>query len=121
VLLLLQGPVIAAVVFATGACCTGDHCHIAAHHHAAPKTEDAPMGCDHDAKHSASKARSCSMSCCDTTERSAVHSTVFVLLPVVELATTIPAHETVSSFAGRETAAVLLPLSPPPESQISLS
>ena len=79
------------------------------------------MDCDHDTNHSASKVHSCSMSCCDTIERSAVHSTVFVLVPVVELAAIIPTRETVSSFAGRETTAAFLPLSPPPESQIGLN
>src|SRR5262249_56435340 len=76
-LLLFQAPVIGAAMLASGVCCTGDHCPIAAHHHTSAKTEEAPMGCEH-GKNGASKLQKCSMSCCQTTH-SAVDDRVFVL------------------------------------------
>src|SRR5262245_33620554 len=70
-ILFFQAPLIRAVILATGACCTGDHCSIAAHHHSATKTEEVPMDCDHDTDHGVSNMRSCSISCCNSTEQSA--------------------------------------------------
>ena len=113
---LLQGPLMAGLIIASGGCCTGDHCPIAAHHHATAKTAEAPMDCDHKLNHSGAKVRSCSMSCCDSTEQSAVHSHVFLLSPVIELASANPLCEGVSAFAADATAAFFAPLSPPPKS-----
>jgi hypothetical protein len=113
---LLQAPLVAGLALASGACCTGDHCAVAAHHHAAAKTEEPPMDCDHNKDHGTSNVRSCSISCCNTTEQAAVHSNVFLLSPVIELASVSPRPETVSGFAARETAAPFAPLSPPPKS-----
>jgi hypothetical protein len=114
--LLLQSSVVSALAIASGVCCTGDHCPIAAHHHAAAKTEEAPMDCSHNMNHSGDNVRSCSMSCCNSTEQSAVHASVFVPAPLIELASLIPAPETVSTFDASETAAPFAPLSPPPKS-----
>jgi hypothetical protein len=113
---LLQAPLVAGLVLASGACCTGDHCPVAAHHHPAAKTEAPPMDCGHDKDQGTSNVRSCSISCCNTTEQAAVHSNLFLLSPAVELASASPRPETVSGFAARETAAPSAPLSPPPES-----
>jgi hypothetical protein len=113
---LLQAPLVAGLVLAAGACCTGDHCPVAAHHHPAAKTEAPPMDCGHDKDQGTSNVRSCSISCCNTTEQAAVHSNLFLLSPAVELASASPRPETVSGFAAREIAAPSAPLSPPPES-----
>lgn len=110
----------AGLLIASGACCTGDHCPIAAHHHAAAKTEEAPMDCDHDTNHSDGRVRSCTMSCCNTTEQAAIHSNVFMLSPVSELASVNPLSETVAVFVAAETATPFAPLSPPPKSLYSL-
>ena len=114
--LLLQSPVVSALVIASGVCCASDHCPIAAHHHAAAKTEEAPMDCDHNMTHSGHKVRSCSMSCCNTAEQSAVHASVFVPAPLIELASVNPVPETISTFDANETAVSFAPLSPPPKS-----
>jgi hypothetical protein len=113
---LLEAPLVAGLVLASGACCTGDHCPVAAHHHAPAKSEEPPMDCDHNMDHGTSNVRSCSMSCCNTTDQAAIHSNVFLLSPVIELAPVSPLPETVSGFAARETAAPFAPLSPPPKS-----
>jgi hypothetical protein len=112
-----QLPVIAGMVIATGVCCTGDRCPIAAHQHthAAAKTEEAPMDCDHSMNHNGSKLQACSMSCCNTSEQSAVHANVFVLSPVVTLAAIYPLSETLSNRDARESVSSFAPLSPPPE------
>src|SRR5262249_43036475 len=55
---LLQAPLMASLLLASGACCAGDRCPIAAHHHAAPKAQEAPMDCDHNMDHGGVKLRS---------------------------------------------------------------
>jgi hypothetical protein len=74
---LLYAPLAAAVWAAqTMACCTGDHCPIAAHHHHKAPAEPAhEMDCDHDM----SSLMSCTMSCCQTTDRPMVTSLAFPL------------------------------------------
>jgi hypothetical protein len=122
-LLLFQTPVIGAAVLASGLCCTGDHCPIAAHHHSSaktPKTEGAPMDCEHGAKGDAAKLQSCSMSCCQTTEQSAVHAQVFVLSPDVTPPAFVPLAEAVSVTTFDEEIGSFSPLSPPPKSTASL-
>jgi len=114
--LLLQSPIITALVIASGACCSGDHCPVAAHHHAAAKTEEMPMDCDHNLDHDRDRLRSCSMSCCNTAEPSAIHSNVFLVGPVIEPVSLVSLAETVSAFAASETASRFPPLSPPPKS-----
>jgi hypothetical protein len=114
--LLLQGPVVSALAIASGVCCAGDHCPIAAHHHSGAKSEEAPMDCDHNQADGGDKVRSCSMSCCETTGQFAVHANVFLLWPPIELASVNPFPETVSPFAASETVVPFAPLSPPPRS-----
>ena len=114
--LLLQVPVVSALAIASGVCCTGDHCPVTAHHHSVRKSQEAPMDCDHDQAPSGMKVRSCSMSCCETEEQFAVHANVFLLSPLIELASGNPFLETVSSFSASETAVSFAPLSPPPKS-----
>jgi len=121
-LLLLQVPAVsAAVIAATGACCSTDNCPIAAHHHPTPaktapaNTEDASMNCDHES-HSAGKIRSCSMSCCKTVEQSAIHGHFFLLSPVAALAAFAPISKSLSAVAASEPSGFVAPFSPPPES-----
>jgi hypothetical protein len=117
-LLLLQAPVIGAAMLASGVCCTGDHCPIAAHHHSSAKTEEAPMGCEH-GRNGASKLQNCSMSCCQTTE-SAVHAQVFVLSPSLTAPAFAALSEAVSLLTYNEAIGSFSPLSPPPKSFSSL-
>src|SRR5579864_712482 len=60
------------------ACCTGDHCPIAQHHHqkkqASPPAE---MDCGHDL--GVGEGMNCSMSCCQSSENPLVTAVAFVL------------------------------------------
>jgi len=114
-LLLFQAPVMGAAMLASGVCCTGDHCPIAAHHHSSAKTEEAPSGCEH-GTNGATKLQKCSMSCCQTTEQSAVHAQVFVLSPDVTPPAFAPLSEAVSRLTYDEEIGSFSPLSPPPKS-----
>lgn len=78
------------------------------------------MDCDHNMDHDGAKVRSCSMSCCNSTEQAVVHSNVFLLSPVLELASINALPETISDFRASETATPFAPLSPPPKSLPSL-
>ena len=123
-LLLFQAPVIGAVVLASGMCCTGDHCPIAAHHHSPSKTpsrtEEAPMDCEHGGHGAAAKLQNCSMSCCQTTEQAAVHAQVFVLSPRVTPPAFAPLSEALSLLTYDEEIGSFSPLSPPPKSSAAL-
>jgi hypothetical protein len=112
-----QAPVVAGMVIATGACCIGDHCPIASHHHShsAAKEKETPIGCGHNMNQGADKVEHCSVSCCKTDEQSAVHSNVFLLSPIVVLASANPLSEAISIFEAGETLAAFAPLSPPPK------
>jgi len=119
-LLLFQAPVIGAALLASGLCCSGDHCPIAAHHHSSAKTGEAPMQCEHGANGGTAKLQDCSMSCCHTTEQSAVHSQVFVLSPDVAPPSFAPLSEAVSVLSHDEEFGPFSPLSPPPKSRFFL-
>src|SRR5262249_52849773 len=75
--LALYAPLGAAAWLAHGmACWAGDHCPIKEHHH--PKKQLAPRaqgGCGHEM----GEMVSCSMACCDDSERSVVTPVAFVL------------------------------------------
>src|SRR2546429_5555246 len=71
----------ATVMMVTGACCSGDQCPIHGHHRAAETNDNGAMDCGHDAR-DVSKMSSCSMSCCQNTESSAIHANLFVLTPL---------------------------------------
>jgi hypothetical protein len=115
-LLLFQAPVIGAAVLASGLCCSGNHCPIAAHHHSAAKTEEAPMDCNHNMSDRAASLRTCSMSCCSTTEQSALHAQVFVLSPDLAPLSFVRLSEAVPFLSYDEEIGVFSPLSPPPKS-----
>jgi hypothetical protein len=122
--LLIYAPVASATLLAiTGACCSGEQCPIHGNHHPARQntsqhSNDAPMDCDHPA-HSTNKMSSCSMSCCHTVEPAAVHSHIYVLIPLLlgaPLASSLCAVRSISS------AGIFLsysPLAPPPKSSIN--
>ncbi|HEY1423620.1 MAG TPA: hypothetical protein VGF20_09220, partial [Candidatus Acidoferrum sp.] len=86
-LLLIYAPIATATLMtATGACCSGDYCPIHGNHHRnqeppAQTGENAPMDCDH-AGHSASKASTCSMSCCHDAQPSVATAHIFLLTPM---------------------------------------
>src|SRR5690348_10254189 len=86
VLLLYTPAVQAAWLLVSGACCGGDRCPIAAHHHRAPETEEAPADCGHATEHSSRRVEGCSISCCRTAQEPAVHAHVFLPAPVLSFA-----------------------------------
>ena len=93
------------------ACCTGDHCPIAQHHHqkrqASPHSD---MECGHDM----GEVMDCSMSCCQDSEKPLVTAVAFVLphlLPSFTPASVVPAAETAHAVAVPRP---VEPLSPPP-------
>ena len=122
--LLIYAPAAGATLMAvTGACCSDDQCpihgnHRPAHQNTPQHSNDAAMDCDHHA-HSTNKMSSCSMSCCHTVEPAAVHSHIYVLIPLTlgaPLASSLSAVPSIS-FAG-----IFLPyspLAPPPKPPIN--
>jgi hypothetical protein len=94
------------------ACCTGNYCPIAAHHHRqkAPASQESHMDCEHDA----SEVMNCSMSCCQSSEKPLVTAVAFVLphLPsAVAPTSVVSAAETAHAVAIPRS---VTPLSPPP-------
>jgi hypothetical protein len=94
------------------ACCTGDYCPVAAHHHRqkAPAPQHAHMDCEHDA----GKTMNCSMSCCESSEKPLVTSVAFVvpgLVYVIAPASVVSTAENAHAVAIPHSAK---PLSPPP-------
>jgi hypothetical protein len=119
-LLLFEAPFIGAAVIASGACCTGDHCPIAAHHHSPAKAEETKMDCGQHMNGDLSNAgrlQACSVSCCQTTEKAAVHAQVFLLTPLAWFASFSPIPETLSALRYTGDAESFSPLSPPPKSR----
>jgi len=93
------------------ACCTGDHCPIAQHHHqkkqALPHSD---MECGHDM----GEMMDCSMSCCQESEKPLVTAVAFVLphrVPAFASASVVLAAETAHTVA---IPLPVKPLSPPP-------
>ena len=93
------------------ACCTGDHCPIAQHHHqkkhATPHSE---MDCGHDM----GEMMDCSMSCCQDSEKPLATAVAFVLpqqMSALAPACVVPTAETARAVVIPR---VVKPLSPPP-------
>lgn len=94
------------------ACCTGDSCPIAEHHHRqkAPGPQHSHMDCEHDA----GEMMNCSMACCQRSEQPLVTAVAFVLPHLVS------ANAPASVVSLAESARVVAtpqpakPLSPPP-------
>ncbi len=109
--LLMQAPFASAAWLASSmACCMGDHCPIPSHHHkAAPKESQMPMDCGH---HS-SKLSECKMSCCKSTDETAVNTQFVIPAPhsmeVIESAAPADIHSAPQLLPRAEK-----PQSPPP-------
>ena len=78
--LLLQAPFArAAWMSSSMACCMGDQCKIPSHHHKGQTQQtqknDMPMDCDRDMN----KMSDCKMSCCKTTDETAIDIAQFVV------------------------------------------
>ncbi len=94
------------------ACCTGDYCPIAAHHHRqkAPAPQHSHMDCEH----GAGEMMNCSMSCCESSEKPLVTAVAFV---VPDLVSAIAPALVVSATENAHAVAIprpVKPLSPPP-------
>ena len=93
------------------ACCTGDHCPIAQHHH--QKKQASPHS-DMDCGHDLGKMMDCSMSCCQDSEKPLATAVTFVLPHLVSTfapASVVPAVEAALAVAIPRP---VKPLSPPP-------
>lgn len=111
----LHAPLAAALWAAqTMPCCTGDHCPIAAHHHQKTPAKPAPeMNCGHDL----GGLMSCTMSCCESTDRPMVASLAFLpshVSPVITQLFVTPAPAVIQAI---ELPRSTEPLSPPPKSR----
>ena len=100
------------------ACCGGDHCPIAAHHHRqnVPASQHSHIDCERDV----AEMMNCSMSCCESSEKPLVTAVAFVL-PHFASATApglvVAAAETANAVAIPR---FVKPLSPPPRSAHAL-
>jgi hypothetical protein len=93
------------------ACCTGDLCPIAQHHH---QKKQASPHLDMDCGHDMSEMMDCSMSCCPDSEKPLATAVAFVLPHLVSAfahASVVPAAETSQAVALPR---AIEPLSPPP-------
>lgn len=93
------------------ACCTGDHCPIAEHHH---QKKQPVRHSDMDCGHGTGEMMECSMSCCPDSEKPLVTAVAFVLphvAPVFALVSVVPAPEAARAVAIPR---AVKPLSPPP-------
>lgn len=109
---LLYAPLAAAVWAAqTMSCCTGNYCPIAAHHHQnAPAEPAQEMNCGHEM----SMLMSCTMSCCQTTERPMVTAIAFVLPDLSFASMSRTVTQVAEAPPPIELPGALAPLSPPP-------
>jgi len=93
------------------ACCTGDYCPIAQHHHqkkqASPHSE---MDCGHDM----GEMMDCSMSCCQMSKNPLVTAVAFVLPDVTFASASIAVTGAADTLRALEIPRSLKPLSPPP-------
>jgi hypothetical protein len=109
---LLYAPLAAAVWAAqTMACCTGDHCPVAAHHHhKAPAEPVHEMDCGHEM----GSLMSCTMSCCEITDRPLVTSLAFPLPDLSLAGVTLSSSKFSETLQAVEGPICIEPLSPPP-------
>jgi hypothetical protein len=96
------------------ACCSGDYCPIAAHHHPrkAPMPQHSHMDCEHDA----GDLMNCSMACCQRSEKPLVTAVAFVLPHLASVIAPAPAVSTVENAHSVAIPQSVKPLSPPPRS-----
>jgi hypothetical protein len=94
------------------ACCTGDHCPIAQHHHGqkAPAPQHSHMDCEHDM----GEMMECSMSCRQSSEKPLVTAVAFVLPHLVFASAHASVVSTVETAQAVAIPRPFKPLSPPP-------
>jgi len=94
------------------ACCTGDHCPIAQHHHGqkAPSPQHSHMDCEHDM----GEMMECSMSCCQSSEKPLVTAVAFVLPHLVSASAHASVVSTVETAQAVAIPRSVKPVSPPP-------
>jgi len=94
------------------ACCTADHCPIAAHHHhpKTPASQDSHIDCDH----AMGEMMNCSMSCCQSPDQPVVTAVAFVLTDLAFASVPTSIADASESLQAIEIPRFLKPLSPPP-------
>jgi hypothetical protein len=99
------------------ACCTGDQCPIAAHHH--QKKQASPHS-DMDCGHDMVEMTTCSMSCCQNSENPIVTAVAFVLPDTAVASAPIAFVNATSISQSTELLRRAEPLSPPPRFAVAL-
>jgi hypothetical protein len=99
------------------ACCTGDQCPIAAHHH--QKKQASPHS-DMYCGHAMGEMMNCSMSCCQNSEQPIVTAVAFVLPDATVVSAPIAFVNTTSIVESTELPRPAEPLSPPPRFAFAL-
>ena len=92
------------------ACCTGDYCPIAQHHHPKRPASHSEMDCGHDM----GEMMDCSMSCCQGSENPLVTAVAFVLPHVTSASASIAVVGAADTLRAFQIPRSLKPLSPPP-------
>jgi len=92
------------------ACCTGDYCPIAQHHHPKRPASHSEMDCGHDM----GEMMDCSMSCCPRSENPLVTAIAFVLPHMISASANIAVTGAAGSLQALEIPRSLEPISPPP-------
>jgi len=115
--LLLQAPFArAAWQSSSMGCCMSRHCPIPGHHHKnAHAKEDMPMDCGHGMNHQAD----CKISCCKTTDETAISIAQFVLPGARVVLSSHAASPDASRFVTQLISRSEKPQSPPPKSFLS--
>ena len=93
------------------ACCTGDHCPIAQHHH---QKKQVSLRSDMDCGHDIGEMMDCSMSCCQYSEKPLVTAVAFVLPHPVSAAAPASVVSAVKAAHAVAIPRTAKPLSPPP-------
>ncbi len=115
---LLQAPFAQAAWIARQmACCASGQCSIPSHHHhkAEPAKEDTPMQCGHDRN----KMSECKMSCCKTTDETAIGVAPFVLPYSAIVFERQDRISGIRQFAPQMISRFYRPQSPPPRPSLS--
>jgi len=114
--LLLQVPFARATwMSSVMACCMGEQCPIAGHHHKSQsqptQQNNMPMDCGHDM----SGMSDCKMSCCKTSDETAVNIVQFVIPDLQIRIESLGSESQVSPFASQMISRTEKPQSPPPK------
>jgi hypothetical protein len=113
---LLQAPFAQAAWISSMACCMTDRCTVPSHHHDSqskqPQQADMPMDCGHDM----SQMSDCKMSCCKTSDETAISIAQFVLPDLQITLVQLAPISAVSHHAPQLISRSDKPQSPPPKS-----